>query len=161
MLLSSAKSKYDIDDAAETAKNELLKFQVSMYDLEDLFADPTSTEFIIVTIGTELAVRESVRLLNDLTFGDQDMPIRVRNVIVNQVLENNDGEGNEDKLHGFVTRLTKSQTTSIEDIRRVVDGMTDPPRVTEVSYLDMEPRGVFGLKALSEEYLSDSKVTVV
>jgi len=31
--------------------------------------------------------------------------------------------------------------------------------VTEVSYLDMEPRGVFGLKALSEEYLSDSKVT--
>lgn len=161
MLLSSAKSKYDLDDAGETAKNELLKFQVSMYDLEDMFADPTSTEFLIVTIGTELAVRESVRLLNDLTFGDPDMPIRVRNVIVNQVLENSDGEGKEENLQGFVTRLTKSQSSSIEVIRRVVDGMNDPPRVTEVSYLDMEPRGVFGLKALSEEYLSDSKVTAV
>jgi arsenite-transporting ATPase len=160
MLLSSAKSKYDLDDAGETAKNEL-KFQVSMYDLEDLFADPTSTEFLIVTIGTELAVRESVRLLNDLTFGDPDMPIRVRNVIVNQVLGNSDGEGKEDILQGFVTRLTKSQSSSIEDIRRVVDGMKDPPRVTEVTYLDVEPRGVFGLKALSEEYLSDSKVTAM
>eukprot|EP00984_Skeletonema_dohrnii_P016454 scaffold7327_cov134-Skeletonema_dohrnii-CCMP3373.AAC.4 len=159
MLLSSAKNKYDLDDAGETAKNELLKFQVSMYDLEDLFADPSSTEFLIVTIGTELAVRESVRLLNDLTFGDPDMPIRVRNVIVNQVLEGNDGEGKEDNLQGFVTRLTKSQSSSIEDIRSAVEGMNDPPRVTEVSYLDMEPRGVFGLKALSEEYLSDSKVT--
>mmetsp|Transcript_28085 Transcript_28085/g.44190 ORF Transcript_28085/g.44190 Transcript_28085/m.44190 type:complete len:830 (-) Transcript_28085:98-2587(-) len=160
MLLSSAKNKYDLDEAGETAKNELLKFQVSMYDLEDLFADPSSTEFLIVTIGTELAVRESVRLLNDLTFGDPDMPIRVRNVIVNQVLEESDGEGKEENLQGFVTRLTKSQSSSIEDIRMAVDAMSDPPRVTEVSYLDMEPRGVFGLKALSEEYLSDSKVSV-
>eukprot|EP00573_Skeletonema_grethae_P002075 CAMPEP_0201686454 /NCGR_PEP_ID=MMETSP0578-20130828/893_1 /ASSEMBLY_ACC=CAM_ASM_000663 /TAXON_ID=267565 /ORGANISM="Skeletonema grethea, Strain CCMP 1804" /LENGTH=827 /DNA_ID=CAMNT_0048170517 /DNA_START=56 /DNA_END=2539 /DNA_ORIENTATION=+ len=160
MLLSSAKNKYDLDEAGETAKNELLKFQVSMYDLEDLFADPSSTEFLIVTIGTELAVRESVRLLNDLTFGDPDMPIRVRNVIVNQVLEESDGEGKEENLQGFVTRLTKSQSSSIEDIRMTVDAMSDPPRVTEVSYLDMEPRGVFGLKALSEEYLSDSMVSV-
>ena len=52
-----------------------------------MFADPAATEFLIVTIGTELAVRESVRLLNDLTFGDPDMPIRVRNVVVNQVLD--------------------------------------------------------------------------
>eukprot|EP00986_Skeletonema_menzelii_P014228 scaffold9132_cov140-Skeletonema_menzelii.AAC.5 len=148
MLLSSAKNKYDLDDAGETAKNELLKFQVSMYDLEDLFADPASTEFLIVTIGTELAVRESVRLLNDLTFGDPDMPIRVRNVIVNQVLGESDAEGEGDNLQGFVTRLTKSQSSSIEDIRMAVDGMNDPPRVTEVSYLDIEPRGVFGLKAL-------------
>ena len=44
MLLASAatKNKYDLDDAAETAKSALLKFQVSMYDLEDLFADPAS-----------------------------------------------------------------------------------------------------------------------
>jgi arsenite-transporting ATPase len=158
MLLSSAKNKYDLDDAGEAAKNALLKFQVSMYDLEDLFADPASTEFLIVTIGTELAVRESVRLLNDLTFGDPDMPIRVRNVIVNQVLEH--GDDNDGNLEAFVTRLAKSQSFSIEEIRRAVDGMSVPPRVTEVSYLDMEPRGVYGLKALSEEYLKeDAKIT--
>ena len=39
---AATKNKYDLDDAAETAKSALLKFQVSMYDLEDLFADPAS-----------------------------------------------------------------------------------------------------------------------
>ena len=154
MLISSAtKNKYDLDDAAETAKSALLKFQVSMYDLEDLFADPTATEFLIVTIGTELAVRESVRLLNDLTFGDPDMPIRVRNVVVNQVLDSSRDEDGE-KLQGFVTRLTKSQSSSIEEIHRTVDQSSNPPRLTKVTLLDTEPRGVYGLKALSEQLIS-------
>jgi len=157
MLLASAatKNKYDLDDAAETAKSALLKFQVSMYDLEDLFADPASTEFLIVTIGTELAVRESVRLMNDLTFGDPDMPIRVRNVVVNQVLDSNDGE-EDDKLQGFVTRLSTSQASSIQNIHRSLDQLDDPPRLTKVTMLDMEPRGVYGLKALSEQLLLSS-----
>ena len=58
-----------------------------------------------MTIGTELAVRESVRLMNDLTFGDPDMPIRVRNVVVNQVLDSVSNSW-DDKLRGLVTRLT-------------------------------------------------------
>ncbi|KAL7538931.1 hypothetical protein ACHAXR_008900 [Thalassiosira sp. AJA248-18] len=147
LLLSSVnQNKYDLDDAAETAKSALLKFQVSMYDLEDLFADPAATEFLIVTIGTELAVRESVRLLNDLTFGDPDMPIRVRNVVVNQVLDSSsedDGEDNGEKLQGFVTRLAKSQSSSIEEIHRAVDRLDNSPRVTKVTMLDTEPRGVY------------------
>jgi anion-transporting ArsA/GET3 family ATPase len=159
MLLSSAtKNKYDLDDAGESAKAALLKFQVSMYDLEDLFADPTTTEFLIVTIATELAVRESARLLNDLTFGDPDMPIRVRSVVVNQVLhgEEDDDDGNE-KVQRFVARLSTSQSSSISEIRSAVQRLSNPPRLTEVTYLDMEPRGVYGLKALSEEYLSQKE----
>ena len=132
-----------------------------MYDLEDLFADPTSTEFLIVTIGTELAVRESVRLMNDLTFGDPDMPIRVRNVVVNQVLDSvsnaEEDSGDDNKLRGFVTRLTNSQSSSIEEIHRNVDQLDNPPRVTKVTMLDMEPRGVYGLKALSEQLLVSAK----
>ena len=160
MLLSGAtKNKYDLDDAGEAAKAALLKFQVSMYDLEDLFADTASTEFLVVTIGTELAVRESVRLLNDLTFGDPDMPIRVRSVVVNQVLQSNEENGeDDDKLKGFVTRLTQSQSSSIREIHKAVKGLVKPPRLTEVTYLDMEPRGVYGLKALSEEFLSEGMV---
>eukprot|EP00581_Thalassiosira_minuscula_P007825 CAMPEP_0183703134 /NCGR_PEP_ID=MMETSP0737-20130205/987_1 /TAXON_ID=385413 /ORGANISM="Thalassiosira miniscula, Strain CCMP1093" /LENGTH=864 /DNA_ID=CAMNT_0025929843 /DNA_START=6 /DNA_END=2600 /DNA_ORIENTATION=- len=163
MLLSSAasRSQYDLDDAAESAKSALLKFQVSMYDLEDLFADPASTEFLIVTIGTELAVRESARLLNDLTFGDPDMPIRVRNVVVNQVLDSSDGDGEEaEKLQGFVTRLSNSQSSSIEEISGAVDRMDNPPRVTKVTMLDTEPRGVYGLKALSEQLLLSQQTEV-
>eukprot|EP00571_Detonula_confervacea_P013925 CAMPEP_0172303728 /NCGR_PEP_ID=MMETSP1058-20130122/5239_1 /TAXON_ID=83371 /ORGANISM="Detonula confervacea, Strain CCMP 353" /LENGTH=870 /DNA_ID=CAMNT_0013014671 /DNA_START=33 /DNA_END=2645 /DNA_ORIENTATION=- len=168
LLISSAakqNSKYDLDDAAESAKSALLKFQVSMYDLEDLFADPAATEFLIVTIGTELAVRESVRLLNDLTFGDPDMPIRVRNVVVNQVLDSgcsssggeDGGDNADEKLQGFVTRLTKSQSSSIEEIHRAVGRLDNPPRVTKVTMLDMEPRGVYGLKALSEQLISSKQ----
>ncbi|KAL3766771.1 hypothetical protein ACHAWU_007434 [Discostella pseudostelligera] len=167
MLLSSAiarntNNNLNLDEvAAESAKNALLKFQVSMYDLEDMFADPTSTEFLIVTIGTELAVRESVRLMNELTFGDPDMPIRVRNVVVNQVLDaiddaDSDGDGNE-KLQGFVTRLTRSQSSSIQEIQMAIDRMDNPPpRVTQVELLDLEPRGVYGLKALSEQLMVSS-----
>jgi arsenite-transporting ATPase len=167
MLLSSAiaRNKNELnldDDVAESAKNALLKFQVSMYDLEDMFADPTSTEFLIVTIGTELAVRESVRLLNELTFGDPDMPIRVRNVVVNQVLDtidNDDEKECNEKLQGFVTRLTRSQTSSIQEITHAVDRLDNPPRVTKVELLDVEPRGVYGLKALSEQLLLPSSST--
>jgi arsenite-transporting ATPase len=161
LLLSSAigQNRAQVDDAYESAKSALLKFQVSMYDLEDMFADPDSTEFLIVTIGTELAVRESVRLLNDLTFGDPDMQIRVRNVVVNQVLDSSDegdGDAKDERLRGFIERLTTSQSSSIREIRRAVDGMNDPPRVTKATMLDMEPRGVYGLKAMSEQLLQSS-----
>jgi len=154
MLLASAKSKYDVDDAAESAKSALLKFQVSMYDLEDLFADPASTEFLIVTIASELAVRESTRLLNDLTFGDPDMPIRVRSVVVNQVLE-------EGKMaQAFMSQVAKTQSSCIEEVRKSMESIGNAPRITEVSYLDTEPRGVYGLKALSEEYLTEQEALV-
>jgi arsenite-transporting ATPase len=167
LLLSSAikQNRGQVDDAYESAKSALLKFQVSMYDLEDMFTDPDTTEFLIVTIGTELAVRESVRLLNDLTFGDPDMPIRVRNVIVNQVLENIEGgssnnntnkEEYNNKLRGFVMRLSTSQTSSVLEMNRAVNKLSEPPRITKVTMLDVEPRGVYGLKALSEQLLLSS-----
>lgn len=120
-----------------------------MYDLEDLFADPASTEFLIVTIASELAVRESTRLLNDLTFGDPDMPIRVRSVVVNQVLE----EGKA--AQSFMSQVARTQSSCIEQVRASIVG--NVPRITEVSYLDTEPRGVYGLRALSEEYLSEKE----
>ena len=167
LLLSGAmggqQNRARIDDAYESAKSALLKFQVSMYDLEDMFADPETTEFLVVTIGTELAVRESVRLLNDLTFGDPEMPIRVRNVVVNQVLDGaggagggDDADGDDEKLLGYVTRLAASQNSSIREIRRAVDGMDDPPRVTQVMMLDVEPRGVYGLKAVAGQLMLPS-----
>jgi hypothetical protein len=79
----------------------------------------------------------------------------VRNVVVNQVLDGaggagggDDADGDDEKLRGYVTRLAASQNSSIREIRRAVDGMDDPPRVTQVTMLDVEPRGVYGLKAM-------------
>jgi len=151
MLISSASSGIEVEEAAEAAKSTLLSFQLQMYDLEDLFADAEQTEFLIVTVATELAVRESVRLLNDLTFDAPDMPIKVRNIVANQVLSE-DGDDIED----FLSRVADGQLVSIKELEAITSSMAKPPTVTKVPYLDTEPRGVFGLKMLAGELLDES-----
>ena len=144
-----------LEEAQTATRAALTSFQMQMYDLEDLLSDADRTEFLIVTVPTELAVRESVRLLNDLTFDAPDMPIKVRNVVVNQVLlGNDDDEGNNDNAESFLKRVESGQAASIRELRAVVTGDMEPsPTLTTVPYLDTEPRGVFGLKALSYELL--------
>ena len=55
-----------------------------------------------------------------------------------------------------MTRLSTSQASSIQNIHRSLDQLDNPPRLTKVTMLDMEPRGVYGLKALSEQLLLSS-----
>ena len=153
MFISSSARKDEINAAVEQAKSTLLSFQFQMYDLEDLFSDAEQTEFLIVTVPTELAVRESMRLLNDLTFEAPDMPIKVRNVVVNQVLKD------EDDSHAkiFLSHISNSQKSAIADLDRYASSSPKKPRITTVPYLDTEPRGVFGLKVLADELLKETE----
>lgn len=151
MLIASAASGEDMEAATAKAESTLLSFQLQMWDLEDLFSDPETTEFMIVTVPTELAVRESVRLLNDLTFEAPDMPIKVRNVVVNKVLSEDGSD-----LDTFVTKIQEGQSSSMQILESAIDKMAKQPEVTKVQYLDTEPRGVFGLKVLAEELLKDT-----
>ena len=151
MLIASAASGEDVEAATAKAESTLLSFQLQMWDLEDLFSDPETTEFMIVTVPTELAVRESVRLLNDLTFEAPDMPIKVRNVVVNKVLSEDGSD-----LESFVTKVQEGQSSSIQILESAIDRMAKQPEVTKVQYLDTEPRGVFGLKVLADELLKDT-----
>jgi len=150
MLISSSARGQDIEEATEQAKSTLLKFQLQMYDLEDLFSNADQSEFLIVTVATELAVRESMRLLNDLTFESPDMPIKVRNVVVNQVLKE---DGTDVKT--FLDHVNTSQKHSVSELEQLVQTLSVQPRVTKVSYLDTEPRGVFGLKVLADALVRD------
>ncbi len=150
MMISNAAGGEGLDEKAQAAKRALVNFQFQMYDLEDLFANADQTEFLIVTVPTELAVRESVRLLNDLTYEAPDMPIKVRNVVVNQVLKDDGSD-----VTTFLNRVADGQKSSIQELKtaaRVLDVDVD---ITEVPYLDTEPRGVFGLKVLSSELLKE------
>lgn len=52
-LAASGKSE-DAARAVDTSKSSLLSFQFQMYDLEDMFSNADQTEFLIVTIPTEL-----------------------------------------------------------------------------------------------------------
>ena len=154
MIISSATgtADSDFDSGAQSAKQALLSFQIQMYELEDLFSDQEKTEFLIVTIPTELAVRESVRLLNELTFEAPDMPIKVRHVVANQVLKD---DGSDVGL--FLNRISETQRASITQLRRFLDENDGNIQLTEVAYLDTEPRGVYGLKALSTELLHNEQ----
>lgn len=149
MLITSGGNAETVDATVEAATSALLGFQMQMYDLEDMFANAEQTEFLIVTVPTELAVRESVRLLNDLTFDAPDMPIKVRNVVANQVLSDDGSD-----VEAFLTRVRNGQTTSIDDLKVAASKLDKKPEITEVPYIDTEPRGVFGLKALSYELLN-------
>jgi len=151
MIIKSAARGEDIEAATTKAESTLLSFQIQMWDLEDLFADPDTTEFLIVTVPTELAVRESVRLLNDLTFEAPDMPIKVRNVVANKVLSEDGSD-----LETFVSKVQVGQSSSIQTLEAAIDKMAKKPEVTMIQYLDTEPRGVFGLKVLADELLKDS-----
>jgi arsenite/tail-anchored protein-transporting ATPase len=140
----------EIREAAAVAKSTLLQFQLQMYDLEDMFANPDQTEFLIVTVPTELAIRESVRLLNDLTYEAPDMPIKVRSVVVNQVLCENGSD-----IEIFLTKQRDGQISSIKELESTAAKMARPATVTQVQYLDTEPRGVYGLKVLANELVKD------
>jgi len=137
----------DQKGSAEKAKSTLLSFQMQMYDLEDLFCDAAQTEFLVVTIPTELAVRESIRLVNDLTFEAPDMPIKVRNVVMNQVLPEDDVNFKE-----FSSQIRNGQTSSITLLQNGIQNT----EITKAPYLDTEPRGIFGLKALATQLFVDN-----
>ena len=155
MFITSAASgqganEEQLESAATVAKSQLIGFQLQMFDLEDLFANPDQTEFLIVTVPTELAVRESVRLLNDLTFEDPDMPIKVRNIVANQVLKDDGSD-----IGTFLSHLSDGQGGSILNLEQSIQAMPNPPKMTKVQYLDTEPRGVFGLKVLGDALLKE------
>lgn len=154
MFLASAARSQQWEEKAAQARSALLNFQFQMYDLEDLFANAEQTEFMIVTVPTELAVRESMRLLNDLTFESPELPIKVRNIVANQILEDNN-------VPVFLDHVRTSQQKSIETLKQAVETNSYSPELTFVPYLDTEPRGVFGLKVLADALLKEEIVKTV
>ena len=68
-----------------------------MLRLSQLFGDPEKSEFVIVTIATEMAVKESVRLFEELKNGE--VRVKVENVVVNQVAVEG-GESGMDRIRG-------------------------------------------------------------
>jgi anion-transporting ArsA/GET3 family ATPase len=78
------------------------------------------------------------------------MPIKVRNIVVNQVLSD---DGSDAKT--FISHMAQSQRGSIEDLERYTLDLERPPVITKVEFLDTEPRGVFGLKILADEMLKE------
>eukprot|EP00614_Pseudopedinella_elastica_P014875 CAMPEP_0172583242 /NCGR_PEP_ID=MMETSP1068-20121228/2841_1 /TAXON_ID=35684 /ORGANISM="Pseudopedinella elastica, Strain CCMP716" /LENGTH=791 /DNA_ID=CAMNT_0013376951 /DNA_START=116 /DNA_END=2491 /DNA_ORIENTATION=+ len=135
---------------AQDDRDRLREFQVRMYALEDLLTDASTSEFAIVTIATELAIAESERLVKAL--GEEH--IAVRNVVVNQVLRpaSSDVEGQST----YIDRLRDAQGPCVSELRAIAKaGSGSGTRkadleVTQVPWLDVEARSVYGLRALGQ-----------
>lgn len=79
------------------------------------------------------------------------MPIKVRNVVVNQVLKDDGSD-----VATFVSHLSDGQESAIADLSRAMEAIPSPPSITTIPYLDTEPRTIYGLKVLADLLVNKS-----
>jgi anion-transporting ArsA/GET3 family ATPase len=95
------------------------------------------------------------RLLNDLTLEAPDMPIKVRNIVVNQVLKDDGSD-----IETFVSHISDGQESAISDLTEAMQGMVSPPGISKIPYLDVEPREVYALKSFGDLLVSEGRASV-
>jgi arsenite-transporting ATPase len=113
------------------AKLERLRAQVRLAG--DLFRNADSTEFVIATIPTELAVAESARLLAALRADG----VPVKRVVVNQVIGEGDGEA-------FLRTRQRDQAAALAGLE--ADPVLAALPSARAPLLDLEVRGVPALR---------------
>lgn len=73
------------------------------------------------------------------------MPIKVQNIVVNQVLKDDGSD-----VETFVSHISDGQEAAIADLVSAMQSMPSPPAITKIPYLDTEPREVYGLKSFGD-----------
>ncbi|NP_001151344.1 arsenical pump-driving ATPase [Zea mays] len=135
---SAIKSVFGQEVQQQDAANKLEQLRERMVKVRKLFRDTESTEFIIVTIPTVMAISESSRLHSSL----QKESVPVRRLIVNQVLPPSTSDCK------FCSIKRKDQTRALDMIR------TDPElkglNIIQAPLVDMEIRGVPALNFLGD-----------
>lgn len=135
---SAIKSVFGQDEKKEDASNKLEKLRERMIKVRELFRDTESTEFVIVTIPTVMAISESSRLCASL----KKEHVPVKRLIVNQVLPPSASDCK------FCAMKRKDQTRALDMIRN------DPELMDlllfQAPLVDVEIRGVPALRFMGE-----------
>jgi arsenite-transporting ATPase len=135
---SAIKSVFGQEVQQQDATNKLEQLRERMVKVRELFRDTESTEFIIVTIPTVMAISESSRLHSSL----KKESVPVRRLIVNQVLPPSTSDCK------FCAIKRKDQARGLDMIRN------DPElmglNIMQAPLVDMEIRGVPALKFLGD-----------
>lgn len=129
----AVRSLFNSSDVEQVDKLEQL--QMSIRQVSSLFRDPKSTEFIIATIPTMLAVNESVRLIRAL----RKEKIPCHRMVVNQVIKEGTGDA-------YLTMKLKGQKRALDAIEND-NHLASLHRIMS-PYLDLEVRGVPALSYL-------------
>ncbi|KAL5139424.1 ATPase ARSA1 [Glycine soja] len=135
---SAIKSVFGQEETRQNAADKLEKLRERMIKVRELFRDTDSTEFVIVTIPTVMAVSESSRLSASLK--KENVP--VKRLIVNQILPPS-------------TSDCKFCAMKRKDQMRALDIVQNDPELSSLSMIqaplvDVEIRGVPALKFLGD-----------
>ncbi|KAH1066742.1 hypothetical protein J1N35_031729 [Gossypium stocksii] len=130
-VLGKAAEQQDVPDKLQQLRERMTK-------VRDLFRDSNSTEFVIVTIPSVMAINESSRLHASL----RKECVPVHRLIVNQILPPS-------------VSCCKFCTTKRKDQMRAIDMIRNDPelanlRIIEADLVDLEIRGVPALKFMGD-----------
>ncbi|MQM07570.1 hypothetical protein Taro_040410 [Colocasia esculenta] len=135
---SAIKSVFGQEEQRQDASDKLEKLRERMIKVRELFRDKDSTEFIIVTIPTVMAVSESSRLRASL----KKETVSVRRLIVNQVLPPSASDCK------FCSIKRKDQMRALDMIRNDPELMD--LNIIQAPLVDVEIRGAPALKFMGE-----------
>ncbi|TYI07705.1 hypothetical protein ES332_A10G244900v1 [Gossypium tomentosum] len=135
---SAIKSVFGQEETRQNAADKLEQLRERMVKVRDLFRDTDSTEFVIVTIPTVMAVSESSRLRASLN--KENVP--VRRLIVNQILPPSALDCK------FCAVKRKDQMRALDMIRNYPELLS--LKLIQSPLVDMEIRGVPALKFMGD-----------
>ncbi|XP_022139276.1 ATPase ASNA1 homolog isoform X2 [Momordica charantia] len=135
---SAIKSVFGQEDKRQDAADKLERLRERMIKVRELFRDKDSTEFVIVTIPTVMAVSESSRLHASL----KKESVPVKRLIVNQILPPSASDCK------FCAMKRKDQLRALDLIRN--DPELSSLILIEAPLVDVEIRGVPALKFLGD-----------
>ncbi|XP_078427564.1 ATPase GET3B-like [Wolffia australiana] len=135
---SAIKSVFGQDGQTENASDKLEKLRERMVKVRELFRDKDSTEFIIVTIPTVMAVSESSRLRTSL----KKEGVLVNRLIVNQLLPPSSSDCK------FCNIKRKDQMRALDMI--MDDQELNDLTIVKAPLVDVEIRGVPALRFMGD-----------
>lgn len=160
--------------------DRLSKFEKNMEKLEDILHSPKETEFVVVTIATEVALAETkvqissyftystpcillLRFLSLFSFSKRLLDslqgdcVFVRRLIINQILPDSTGPDADAASTTFMTRSRKNQDSNLLELSKLAATSKIP--LIKVPYFDMETRSVYGLRFAANTIFSDTSVS--
>ncbi|EYU23598.1 hypothetical protein ABFS82_04G145800 [Erythranthe guttata] len=135
---SAIKSVFGQGENKPDATDKLEKLRERMIKVRELFRDTSSTEFVIVTIPTVMAISESSRLCASL----KKESVPVKRLVVNQILPQSASDCK------FCAMKRKDQTRALSTIEN--DPELSELTMIQAPLVDVEIRGVPALQFLGD-----------
>jgi arsenite-transporting ATPase len=127
------------DGEASPVAKELEQFYYKMKSLDEVLHDSSKTEFTVVTIPTEVALAETMRLIQEL--GGQN--VAINHIMINQVLTNLDQSATT-----YLEALRNQQSQYLTALEKLTTENNLP--LLKVPFHNLETRTTFGLRLVAD-----------